>query len=61
MMLLLVAIAALSFGFVAGSCWEACRRGGTLDLHIALHRATTPAEPSNVRVLPRQRTGGWQS
>lgn len=55
-MILLFFITAAA-GFGAGICYEACRPGGTLDLHQLLNAATRPPIPSNVRVLPRQRGG----
>lgn len=39
---------ALGTGFVIGCCWEGCRRGGSIDLHLALARRPDPLAVDSV-------------
>ena len=57
-MTLTLITAGLGLGFLIGCCYEACRRGGTLDLERQLdtaHRELLRTVGSNVRLLPSQR------
>lgn len=57
-LIVLTIVVAGSVGFTIGACYEACRRGGTLDLHRQLALLRPLPERSNVRILPQQRHGG---